>query len=111
MVGQFKKTLRGGLYHFKCPSCNGIFAIKKSRGDNKKSIKMTCPNCGEIGYIPVKPTCVEEEIPEKKSVNVIFRCTSCGEGITVWSEGAELTPSIKVYSCPFCGKEKTMTRV
>ena len=44
-VEEFEKTLKGGLYHFKCPTCSGIFAIKKSKSNNKKYVKMTCPDC------------------------------------------------------------------
>ncbi len=110
-IEEFEKTLEGGLYHFKCPTCNGIFAIKRSKHNNKKPVKMTCPDCGEIGIIPSTPKCIEEEIPEKKSVNVDFKCTRCEEGITIWAEGTELYPHIYVYSCPFCGEEKTMNRI
>jgi len=110
-VEEFEKTLRGRLYHFKCLSCNGIFAIKKSRRDNKKPVKMTCPDCGEIGIIPPTPKSVEEEIPEKKSVNVHFKCNICGEDLTIWAEGTELYPDVHVYSCPYCGEEKTMNRI
>lgn len=110
-VEEFEKTLMGRLYHFKCTSCNGIFAIKKSRHDNKKLVKMTCPDCGEIGVISATPKYIEEEIPEKKSVNVHFKCNSCGEGITIWAEGTELYPDVRVYSCPYCGEEKTMNRI
>ncbi len=107
---EFEKTLTGGLYHFKCPSCSGIFAIKKSKSNNKKPVKMTCPGCGIIGTIPSSPASIEEEIPEKKSIGVNFKCSSCGEGVTIWAEGTELYSDVNVYSCPFCGKQKTMNR-
>jgi predicted RNA-binding Zn-ribbon protein involved in translation (DUF1610 family) len=110
-VEEFEKTLTGGLYHFKCPSCNGIFAIKKSKSNNKKPVKMTCPDCGIIGTIPSSPASVEDEIPEKKSIGVNFRCSNCGEGVTIWAEGTELYSDVDVYSCPFCGKQKTMNRL
>ena len=29
-IEEFEKTLKGGLYHFKCQRCTGIFAIKES---------------------------------------------------------------------------------
>jgi predicted RNA-binding Zn-ribbon protein involved in translation (DUF1610 family) len=109
-VEEFEKSLKGGLYHFKCPSCAGIFAIKKSKGNNKKPMKMTCPDCGNIGIIPSYPVCVEEEVPEKKSVKANFRCTRCGEGITVWAEGQELYKDAEVYSCPFCGVDRPLSR-
>lgn len=110
-VEEFEKTLGGKLYHFKCPNCNGFFALKKSKHNDKKPFKMTCPDCGEIAVVPPSPICIEEEIPEKKSVNVDFRCKSCGEGITVWAEGAELYPDVCMFSCPYCGMEETMNRI
>jgi len=110
-VEEFEKTLSGKLYHFKCPNCNGIFAIKKSKHNNKKSFKMTCPDCGAVGLISPSPRYVEEEIPEKKSVNVNLKCGRCGEGITIWAEGAELYQDVRVYSCPYCGVEKTLNKV
>jgi predicted RNA-binding Zn-ribbon protein involved in translation (DUF1610 family) len=109
-VEEFEKRLKGGLYHFKCPTCSGIFAIKKSKSNNKKYIKMTCPDCGAIGHIPPNPAVIEEEIPEKKSIKASFECTLCGEGITVWAEGTELYKDVSVYSCPFCGEKKSLKR-
>lgn len=111
VVEEFEKTLEGGLYHFKCPTCEGFFAIKKSKGDNKKYVKMTCPDCGEIGFIPPNPLSVEEEIPEKKSIKANFKCEICGEGITVWAEGTNLYKKLHVYSCPYCGLNETMIKV
>lgn len=111
IVREFEKTLEGGLSHFKCPSCNGIFAIKKSSRKNKKPVKLTCPDCGRVGIIPSAPTCIKEDIPAKKSVKADFKCSYCGEGITIWAEGAELHHDIRVYSCPFCGEEKTMVYI
>jgi predicted RNA-binding Zn-ribbon protein involved in translation (DUF1610 family) len=110
-VEEFEKRLTGGLYHFKCPGCDGIFAIKKSRGNNKKAIRMTCPDCGVVGIVPSKPMSVEEEIPEKKSAKANFRCQVCGEGVTVWAEGTELYKKIYVYTCPFCGEEEPLKRL
>jgi len=107
---EFQKSLTGQLYHFKCPNCKGIFAIKKSKGNSKKNIKMTCPNCGIIGVVPPNPAYVEEEIPEKKSIKANFRCKICGEGITIWAEGTDLFSNMQVFSCPFCGKIDTMNR-
>jgi len=109
-VDEFEKTLKGGLFHFKCQVCGGIFAIKKSRGNNKKRVKMNCPDCGAIGIIPENPSCIEEEIPEKKSIKKNFRCRNCGEGITVWAEGKDLYGDITVYSCPFCGIKKPLRK-
>jgi len=107
---EFEKSLTGELFHFKCPNCDGIFALKKSKSDNKKNIKMTCPDCGTIGVIPPNPAFVEDEIPEKKSVQANFICGICGEGLTIWAEGKELFNNTQVFSCPFCGKANTMNR-
>ena len=109
-VEEFEKRLKGGLYHFKCSSCGGIFAIKKSKENNKKPIKMTCPDCGIMGVIPSEPVCIEEEIPEKKSVKASFECRRCGEGITIWAEGTDLFSGVSVYTCPFCGEKKPLKR-
>ena len=51
-ISEFEKTLMGELYHFKCPNCDGFFAIKKSKSNHIKPVKMTCPDCGMIGFIP-----------------------------------------------------------
>jgi len=111
IISEFEKTLKGGLYHFKCPTCTGIFAIKKSKRNDKKYVKMTCPDCGAIGIIPPYPAQQEEEIPEKKSIKVNFRCNKCGEGITIWAEGTELYQGVHVFSCPYCGDEETMEKI
>ena len=108
---EFEKALKGGLFHFKCPTCNGIFAIKRSQGNGKKSVKMTCPNCGELGIMPKEAACIEEEIPEKKSSGVNFRCKICGKGVTIWAEGSEIHPDICLYSCPFCGEQEPMQQI
>ena len=110
-IEEFEKTLKGGLYHYKCPTCNGIFAIKKSKKNNKKTVKMTCPDCGAIGVITPYPAEIEDEIPEKKSVKANFQCYLCGEGITVWAEGADLYRQMNVYSCPFCGQNEPLKRI
>jgi predicted RNA-binding Zn-ribbon protein involved in translation (DUF1610 family) len=110
-VEEFEKTLKGSLSHFKCPSCNGIFAIKKSKLNNKKYFRMTCPDCGKVATISPNPGVVEGIIPEKKSVNVNFKCNSCGEGVTIWAEGNMLYPYIQIYSCPYCGMSNTMDHI
>jgi predicted RNA-binding Zn-ribbon protein involved in translation (DUF1610 family) len=107
---EFEKKLSGGLFHFKCPTCDGFFAIKKSKRNNKKPLKMTCPDCGAFGIIPPKPLIIEDRIPENKSINADFLCRSCGEGITLWAEGKKLYEKISIFTCPFCGKEETMKR-
>jgi len=109
-IEEFEKSLKGGLYHFKCPTCMGIFAIKKSKSNNKKTVKMNCPDCGAIGFIPPYPAEIEEEIPEKKSIKANFKCNLCGEGVTIWAEGAELYSDVNVYSCPFCGEKEPLKR-
>jgi predicted RNA-binding Zn-ribbon protein involved in translation (DUF1610 family) len=110
-IEDFEKKLKGRLYHFKCPRCKGIFAIKESTDKNKKSVKITCPDCGILGIIPSDPIKIKGDIPEDKSINVIFRCNNCGEGITIWAEGVNLYNNIYVYSCPFCGNEKPLRRI
>lgn len=109
-IEEFEKRLKGGLYHFKCSRCGGIFAIKKSKKNNKKPVKMTCPDCGVIGIIPSEPSCIVEEIPEKKSVKASFECKRCGEGVTIWAEGTDLYSGVSVFSCPFCGEKKPLKR-
>ena len=109
-IEEFEKSLKGGLFHFKCPTCEGIFALKKSKSNDETPLKMTCPDCGAVGIIPPNPKSCEEEIPEKKSVKANFKCATCGEGITVWAEGSELYPNISVFSCPFCGKDEMLYR-
>lgn len=111
-VEEFAKTLHGGLYHYKCPNCSGVFAIKKSKGNNNKGMKIKCPHCGLIGVIPSKSTTVsEEEIPEKKSIATNFKCLNCGEGLTLWAEGGSLYHDVDVYSCPYCGEERTVKKI
>lgn len=105
---EFKKTLGGKLYHFKCPNCNGIFAIKKSKRDNKKPFTLTCPDCGNVGTIPPSPKLVEEKIPKQKSVKKRFECKNCGEFVSIWAEGTDLFHKMKIHSCPYCGKKQSM---
>ncbi len=111
VVEEFEKTLEGGLYHFKCPTCNGFFAVKKLKGDNKQYVKMTCPDCGTIGVIPPNPASIEDVIPEKKSIKAKFKCDICNEGLTIWAEGTDLYKKLHVYSCPYCGEIETMKKV
>lgn len=110
-IQDFEKKIKGGLYHFKCQNCNGIFAIKRSRKNDKKPIKMNCPDCGKVGIIPSVPSKIKAEIPEKKSPNINFECSICGEAITIWAEGAEMYPYTHIYNCPFCGEQKEMNRI
>jgi len=110
-IEEFEKRLKGSLYHFKCPNCKGVFAVKESTYNTKKSVKITCPDCGRAGIIPSVPISIEGEIPEEKSVNVNFKCNYCEECMTIWAEGSELFNNICVYSCPFCGQEKPMKHI
>lgn len=110
-IEEFEKKLKGGLFHFKCQICSGIFAIKKSRENNQKIVKMKCPDCGSIGKIPKNPISINENIPEKKSNKAVFRCKTCGEGITIWAEGSDLYNEPQVLNCPFCGVKKPLNRV
>jgi predicted RNA-binding Zn-ribbon protein involved in translation (DUF1610 family) len=109
-VDEFEKTLKGRLQHFKCPACGGIFAIKKSKHNNKKPFTLTCPDCGRTGTIPSKPAQIIEEIPEKKSVHKKLKCERCGEWIMVWAEGADIISDVHVYSCPYCGEKQDLTQ-
>jgi len=109
-IEEFEKRLKGGLYHYKCQVCDGIFAVKKSKGNNKKIIKMTCPDCGAIGYVPSKPDKIKAEVPEKKSIKANFKCDNCGEVLTIWAEGTDLYKNVSVYCCPFCGTQRTLNR-
>jgi len=97
--------LEGKLYHFKCPNCQGIFAIKKSSRNNKKPFTLTCPDCGTIGKISSSPPVVIEEIPEQKSENIKFKCKNCGEKVSIWAEGTDLVQDIQIYSCPYEGTD------
>lgn len=52
---KFEKSLESKLHHFKCPKCNEIFMIKKSKGNDDKPFIITCPCCGTVGKLPPKP--------------------------------------------------------
>ena len=108
VVKEFEKTLEGKLHHFKCPNCNGIFAIKKSKRNNKKSFTLTCPDCGNIGTISPTPKLIVEKIPKQKSVKTSFKCKNCGEFVSIWAEGTDLFHEMKIHSCPYCGKKQSM---
>jgi predicted RNA-binding Zn-ribbon protein involved in translation (DUF1610 family) len=107
----FEKSLKGGLYHFKCPRCSGFFAVKESRYINKKSVVLTCPDCGSLGRIPSISPIIIQDIPRKKSGNVIFECLMCGENLKIWAEGTSIYPKLKIYSCPYCGNKKPLQRI
>jgi predicted RNA-binding Zn-ribbon protein involved in translation (DUF1610 family) len=107
-VQEFEKTLEGKLHHFKCPKCNGIFAIKKSKHENRKPFSLTCPDCGNVGTIPSNPKLIEDEIPDEKSVKTKFTCNKCGEFISIWAEGVDPVNNVKIFTCPYCGNKKSM---
>lgn len=50
----FEKSLNSKLRHFKCPNCNRIFTIKKTKVSNNRSFKVTCPSCRATGWVPSK---------------------------------------------------------
>lgn len=110
-ISTFKKTLYGRLYHFKCPHCNGFFAIKESMYTTKGKTVITCPDCGRLGRIQPDPPMIIGGIPENKSKNIVFQCLQCGESLKLWAEGSELYPSLRVFSCPFCGENKPLRKI
>ena len=110
-VREFEKTLEGRLSHFQCPQCHGIFALKKSKENNQNPVKLMCPDCGAIGVIPATPQLTQAAIPEQKSRHAVFECTQCGETLTLWAEGVELYTGIRVFTCPYCGVEQSMSRL
>jgi len=111
VVEEFEKTLEGKLHHFKCPNCEGIFAMKKSKANNKNPFSLTCPDCGTVGRITSSPDMIIEEIPDQKSENIKFKCKSCGEWISLWAEGSKLIQNVQIYSCPYCGKQHSMKNI
>jgi len=111
IVEEFEKTLEGKLYHFKCPQCEGIFAIKKSKQNNKKPFTLTCPDCGTLGRISGTPAVVMEEIPDQKSENIKFKCKNCGERVSIWAEGTDLVQNVEIHSCPYCGERQSMKNI
>lgn len=108
VVEDFEKSLSGKLQHFKCPSCGGLFAIKKSNLNNKKPFRLTCPDCGETGIVSSNSEKILEEIPEKKSMYKKFICEYCGEWMMVWAEGTDIIKDVQVYSCPYCGTKQDL---
>ena len=50
----FEEPLERKTRHFKCPNCNVIFTIKKSKLNNNKKSTITCPSCKTVGYTPTK---------------------------------------------------------
>ena len=107
-IQSFHQTLSGRLFHFKCPSCQGIFAVKESMYNDHGATIITCPDCGDLGRIHASPPRTLALIPQKKSRNVLFKCGHCGERLWVWAEGADLYPNLHVFSCPYCGRDKKL---
>jgi predicted RNA-binding Zn-ribbon protein involved in translation (DUF1610 family) len=105
---EFEKSLQGTLHHFRCPCCGGMFAIKKSKQDNKKSFTITCPDCGTTGLIPPVPLQIRGNIPQKKSVHKNFICERCKEWVMIWAEGTDIVADLHVFSCPYCGTKHEM---
>lgn len=104
----FEKTLHGGLYHFKCSHCGGMFALKESRKNDIRNLTLTCPDCGAVGRISSHPPKIIDRIPSEKSPRVSFVCTKCGERLNIWAEGKPLSDHISIFSCPYCGSKKPM---
>jgi len=111
IISEFRKTLRGGLYHFKCLHCHQVFALKESMYREKTSILMNCPICGKIGKVPSSPPLIVGLIPKVKSDKIIFQCIQCKESVNIWAEGAPISEEIKIYNCPFCGWNEPMKRI
>ena len=107
-IQSFHQTLSGRLFHFKCPSCQGIFALKESMYNNDGATIITCPDCGNLGRINASPPRTLDCIPQKKSKNVLFKCGYCGERLWIWAEGTELYPQLQVFSCPYCGRKRKL---
>ena len=107
-IAEFEKTLHGKLTHFKCPTCGGIFALKKSRQNNNNPFTISCPDCGAVGEIRPQLQVVYEHIPSQKSPNKKFTCSNCGERVSLWAEGSELYHDITIFSCPYCGADRSM---
>ena len=106
----FRISLHGKLYHFRCPICNGIFAVKESRKNGRKPLILRCPICGSIGRVEFFHPVTHNTLPVEKSDGINFTCNSCGEKLTVWAEGRDLNPNIEVFSCPFCGSFKPLRK-
>ena len=104
----FEKTLQGGLYHYQCSRCNGIFALKESRKNDSRDLSLSCPNCGAVGRISSRSPKTIARIPTEKSPRVSFICTTCGERLNIWAEGTPLIDNISIFSCPYCGSKKPM---
>ena len=110
-IKQFEKSLKGTLHHFKCPNCKSIFAIKKSKINNKKPFILQCPTCQTEGLIKPSPITIIEKIPQEKSPRSKYQCSRCGERLTLWSEGTMTRPKTQIFSCPYCGTNKPLNQL
>jgi predicted RNA-binding Zn-ribbon protein involved in translation (DUF1610 family) len=96
----YEKIIGQKYYQFKCPKCKEIITIKKLKNNANDSLITSCPSCGTIGRIPIP-----------KSSEIKFECSNCGEQVSLWTEGANTSHDVKVYSCPYCGKKQTMQNI
>lgn len=97
----FEKLLEDKLLYFKCPKCNEVFTIKKSRENENKPFIITCPSCGVIGRIP----------SESKSIGNKFTCKNCGEQVLIWAENTKSPHKVEVFTCPYCGEKQSMKNI
>ena len=97
----FERLIGNKFYQFKCPKCKEIFTIKKLKSNSESSFITTCPCCGTVGRVP----------PAPKSTEIKFECKNCGEQVSLWPGENEASKKIKIYSCPYCGKNQTMKNV
>lgn len=106
---KFQKALRGGLYHFCCCRCGGMFAVKRSRYNDRRSFFLLCPICGRKGRTIVGNAFFSvNSIPVEKSSPVRFACRSCGEYVSLWVEGSAPFEDSRLLSCPYCGEFDSM---
>ncbi len=94
----FEKLIEDKLHYFKCPKCNEIFTIKKSKENENKPFIITCPCCGIVGRIPA----------ESRSVGNKFTCKICGEQVVIWAENIKSPHNVEVFTCPYCGEKQSM---
>lgn len=111
-LSQFQKALRGGLYHFCCCRCGGMFAVKRSRYNDRRSFFLSCPVCGRQGRTIVGNAFFSvDSIPVDKSAPFRFACKSCGEYVSLWVEGSVPSKQNELLSCPYCGEFDSMMSI
>lgn len=106
-----EKKIKDDSLHFKCPKCKGFFAVKKSKSIYDGPLKLTCPACGTIGTIPISPKLIIAKIPDEKSINTDFKCSNCGEQISIFTEGTKLFNKVKLFSCPCCNTQQPLKKI